>query len=104
MTYLARVVQATMLLAESPRTVTDLAVALDTNTEVVRRWLHKLAQAGLVVRTKCASKQAFGRRHVDEWTLRRSDVKHFEGCWAHGPAHYWCALDEIHRLEDERAT
>ena len=101
MTNVSKISRATLLLAERPCTVAEVAVAVEADLELARRWMRKLASDGVVLKGTKPAESNLGRRKIDAYTLNPAPVKHFYGCWAHGPAHYWCALDEIHRLEDE---
>ena len=101
MTDVVQIAAAVLMLVEEARPATEIADALGVSDDKVRRWLKTLEDAGITVNVKTPTPKRFGRRRVENWSLRTVDVPHKDGCWMHGPAHYWCALDEIHRLEDE---
>ena len=101
MTSVVKIAATVLMLVEEPRTVDDLAVALQVSDDMVRKWLRKLEDAGIAKTVVGKADKQYGPQRVARWSLRTVDSKHGSGCWAHGPAHYWCALDEIYRLQDE---
>ena len=48
MTYVAKIAEAALLVAEKPRTADELSIKLEVNTDKVRKWLRKMEDAGLI--------------------------------------------------------
>ena len=102
MTNIAKLAQAVLLMQESPQTCNAIAIATGIGPEQAREWMNKLTDSGIAKKTSVPNESNLGRKNINAWQiLRNKEVRHFCGCWQFGPDHYWCALDEIHRLQDE---